>query len=662
MPNLNLTHSGNMNITSASLASAGTLNVQYGPNNTGAVTGFTFSPPEGSEFVCGDTYTITAIPKFSGNVLTETFTVSGVDIAGVLRSDNSVLRQGIDSDLTHYELNLASVGATIISSSVTSTYLELEISIDNDEYAEIDIQPGSGEVIVYPIDNIKGGDEPIVIATSITIVVDSTITDSGFATSTYSPSGAMVSLVYSSSDESIAVINPLTGEITVLSEGYVELCVTDTISNLSDCKTVMALCNVTGATEYLTFEIETGGSFGWYTPSSENMSGHTIEYKKNNEEWRSIDSAVSPIPLITVNSGDIVKFRGNNTTYYYDGTHYSRFIMSNDGLRFKIKGNIMSLIESEGFETAITLSNNAFYYLFQNTFVTDASELLLRSVSENCYHSMFRNCQYLTTGPRLFVKKLAPYCYSQMFDGCTSLTTAPALPATTLANYCYSNMFRGCTSLTSLPALPATTLANRCYEHMFNGCTSLTTVPSNYLPAITLAGGCYTSMFYNCTSLTKAPELPATTLADSCYSAMFRGCTSLTSLPELPATALTQRCYSYMFYGCTSLTTVPSNYLPATALTDYCYEQMFRNCTSLTTAPDLPAKTLTYCSYFYMFAGCTSLNYIKCLATKISATNCTKNWVDGVDSSGTFVKVSSMASWTTGVNGIPSGWTVQNAS
>lgn len=238
MPNLNLTHRGNMNITSVNLTSAGTLDVRYEPNNTGAVTGFSFTPQIGSEFVCGDTYTITAIPKFSGNVLTETFTVSGADIAGVLRSDNSVLRQGYDSDLTHYELNLASVGATIISSSVTNAYLELEISIDSNEYAEIDIQPGSGDVIVYPIDNITGGDVPIVLATSVTIVVDSAITDSGFATSTYSPDNATVQMTYSSSNPDLATIDHNTGEITVLANGEVEFCVTDSVSNLSDCKTV----------------------------------------------------------------------------------------------------------------------------------------------------------------------------------------------------------------------------------------------------------------------------------------------------------------------------------------------------------------------------------------------------------------------------------------
>lgn len=63
-----------------------------------------------------------------------------------------------------------------------------------------------------------------------------------------------------------------------------------------------------------------------------------------------------------------------------------------------------------------------------------------------------------------------------------------------------------------------------------------------------------------------------------------------------------------------------------------------------------------------MFKGCSGLNYIKCLATNISASNCTNNWVDSVASSGTFVKNASMTSWTTGASGIPTGWTVQDAT
>lgn len=134
--------------------------------------------------------------------------------------------------------------------------------------------------------------------------------------------------------------------------------------------------------------------------------------------------------------------------------------------------------------------------------------------------------------------------------------------------------------------------------------TSVVEVSPNFLPATTLVSGCYSKMFKDCTSLTTAPELPATNLAQNCYSMMFSGCISLTKAPELPATTLTKECY------------------------------------------------------WDMFSGCTNLNYIKMLATDISADYCLSNWVSGVASTGTFVK-SKDATWdVTGSNGVPTGWTV----
>ena len=62
-----------------------------------------------------------------------------------------------------------------------------------------------------------------------------------------------------------------------------------------------------------------------------------------------------------------------------------------------------------------------------------------------------------------------------------------------------------------------------------------------------------------------------------------------------------------------------------------------------------------------MFQGCSNLNYIKCLVTDISASNCTYRWVSGVASTGTFVKAANMTGWTTGVNGIPENWIVEDA-
>ena len=226
-------------------------------------------------------------------------------------------------------------------------------------------------------------------------------------------------------------------------------------------------------------------------------------------------------------------------------------------------------------------------------------------------------------------------------------------------NWHFKNIFFGCSKLISAEnlILPATTLAYGCYESMFDGCSSLTKAPK--LNATTLASSCYSGMFKGCSSLTTAPELPATTLASNCYDGMFVGCTSLSTAPELPATTLASDCYGYMFENCKSLTTAPE--LPATTLTNQCYRYMFSGCTALTTAPELHATTLTNQCYKYMFYKCTSLNYVKCLATDISATECTSAWLADVSSSGTFVRDASMTSWTTGNDGIPSGWTVQNA-
>ena len=152
--------------------------------------------------------------------------------------------------------------------------------------------------------------------------------------------------------------------------------------------------------------------------------------------------------------------------------------------------------------------------------------------------------------------------------------------------------------------------------------------------------------------------LPATTLVDFCYYGMFRNCTSLIAAPELPATILATYCYIGMFNGCTSLTTAPE--LPAMKLASCCYSGMFRNCTSLIAAPELSATELVYSCYEYMFHDCTSLSYIKCLAKNISD-EYMSNWVDGLSSTGTFVKHPNMTSWTTGINGIPEGWDVVDA-
>ena len=180
---------------------------------------------------------------------------------------------------------------------------------------------------------------------------------------------------------------------------------------------------------------------------------------------------------------------------------------------------------------------------------------------------------------------------------------------------------------------------------VFSGSTNLRyTVEGNVMSLLfgddfkgqtSLEGKSYTFLriFYNNKNITSAENLSlsATTLADGCYNAMFNGCSNLVYAPKV---------------------------LPATTLAEYCYESMFSGCTSLVTAPELPATTLAKFCYYHLFLDCNSLNYIKCLARNISALNCLSEWVKNVASTGTFVKDASMTSWSTDINGIPTGWTV----
>ena len=400
--------------------------------------------------------------------------------------------------------------------------------------------------------------------------------------------------------------------------------------------------------QYLTFVASENGTFTFTPPTNAIIISYSTD---NGNTWTEGNS-------VSVNNGDKVFWKGTPIPYPNGGI--GTFSATGN---FDVQGNPMSLLFGDNFkgQTDLTGKNYAFYRLFSdNSKVINAENLSLpaTTLANNCYQYMFYNCTSLVNAPQLPATTLTYQCYLSMFNGCSSLVNAPALPATTLANQCYEYMFARCTSLTTAPALPATTLTEWCYFDMFSGCTSLTSAP--VLPATTLTYQCYLSMFNGCTSLVNAPALPATTLAEYCYSSMFQGCSSLTSAPVLPATTLTTYCYQKMFYGCTSLVNAPE--LPATTLANGCYQYMFYNCTSLTTAPALPATTLTYECYEFMFNGCTSLNYIKCLATDISASSsCTRNWVSYVASTGTFTKASSMTSWTTGTSGIPEGWTVQNA-
>ena len=150
-----------------------------------------------------------------------------------------------------------------------------------------------------------------------------------------------------------------------------------------------------------------------------------------------------------------------------------------------------------------------------------------------------------------------------------------------------------------------------------------------------------------------------------CYREMFRNCTSLTSVPDLPATTAAQGCYWNMFRLCTGLTTA-NIIFGATTLSADCCRELFRGCRNLTTVPIFRASTLATRCYQQMLADDPALLSVTCLATNISATDCTKNWMTNAtnNSTRTFYKSSSISvgsgGWTRGNSGIPSNWVVDD--
>ena len=388
-----------------------------------------------------------------------------------------------------------------------------------------------------------------------------------------------------------------------------------------------------------------------------NKASGPVTYKINGGTSQTIASNTTGSISLEA-AGDRVEFFGDNVTYATQ-TSPSSYSKINCSADCYVYGNIMSLISSSGYASAVELKDNftftnlfsdntklknkegqllelpatklkqySYYGMFQGcTGLTEAPDLPATTLDGSCYSLMFKGCTGLTAAPSLPATTLAVSCYSSMFSGCTGLTSAPELPARTLIGTCYSSMFQDCTSLETAPELPAETLYNSCYQSMFQGCTSLETAPE--LPAETLYKSCYELMFADCTGLTLVPDLPATTLASSCYKSMFSGCTSLTSAPALNATTLATSCYQSMFEGCTGLTTVPADFLSATTLAGYCYQSMFQDCTGLTEAPDLPATTLEPYCYQSMFQGCTGLTEAPDLPATTLAIYCYRSMFSG---------------------------------
>ena len=220
-----------------------------------------------------------------------------------------------------------------------------------------------------------------------------------------------------------------------------------------------------------------------------------IQYNLNGTGWTNV-TWNTPIALA---ANDVISFRGDNgTCYATDETNYWAGFHFQPSNPCYVYGNMMSLIDKDGFATNTTLTETyTFFRLFQRSDYEPNTAIL----------------NHPTKDIVLPATTLTDYCYDGLFADAPNITRAPELPATTLAEWCYSDMFSG-TAITTAPALPATTLAPSCYADMFMNCKNLTTAPE--LPAATLAEGCYSSMLAGCTSLNYVKCFATDISADYC--------------------------------------------------------------------------------------------------------------------------------------------------
>jgi len=199
--------------------------------------------------------------------------------------------------------------------------------------------------------------------------------------------------------------------------------------------------------EYLTFEsLADNNRILWKLNGD--MDAKTIEWSTDKTNWTSVTATTRTV-ITTLNTGDKVYIKGSNASYGATWGKYNYF--SSDG-EFNVYGNIMSLIHGDNFIGNNTLSGQCnFYFMFYNSKVVDASNLILPNACQNhTYSNMFNGCTSLINVPLMQQTTTAYQSNINMFDGCSSLLDGPTLLASSVNMYSYREMFRNCTLLRSV--------------------------------------------------------------------------------------------------------------------------------------------------------------------------------------------------------------------
>ena len=109
-------------------------------------------------------------------------------------------------------------------------------------------------------------------------------------------------------------------------------------------------------TSYLTFDILSDGIIKF--SASDSRAKKTIQYRINAGDWVTITSNTGEnAPSFEVSTGDVIQFKGNNSSYGSGDSRYSGFRGST--CEFNARGNIMSLITGDDFKNNTTLTSDS---------------------------------------------------------------------------------------------------------------------------------------------------------------------------------------------------------------------------------------------------------------------------------------------------------------
>jgi len=207
----------------------------------------------------------------------------------------------------------------------------------------------------------------------------------------------------------------------------------------------------------------------------------TIEYSLDNGETWTTKNITGSTTFATINSGDTIIFKGNNTQLSIAYNKYNYFTATKN---FKVYGNVMSLLNGDDFKTNYEFNSSVTDHcdgILRSGALVDASNLILPATTlyESCYNGMFRDAGHLVYGPKLLPALDVPHdAYSSMFEGCVKLVEGPEINAITASGdgalnrmFCMSRSSKVTSAMTKSPILRITNPSeySNVYQQLFCG-------------------------------------------------------------------------------------------------------------------------------------------------------------------------------------------------